>query len=171
MENKRRVRRTIFIYCEGKTDHLFVKFLKSMYWDYRNKVVKPKQGSGGGPKTFFIEVLKNAQVRNYDEKYIVLDSNSKGEEEKSKIQKKGKDSHIELIWQRPCLEGVLLRILNGNQFINMSSRQCKSQFKREYLSKNTSFSESLLKKLFTKEVLDKKRQEVQELNRLIQVME
>ena len=166
-------RQTIFIYCEGKTDALFVQHLKKLYLLRGTKHVTIKPGTGGDPYTLISKIENNAQVRDYDEKYIVLDSDDKNKEELQKIEKsaQAKDKDIELIWQKPCLEGVFLRILNNEIFIKEKSECCKSKFNKIYTPDNTHLSEKLLEELFTKNILDSKRQEIQELNWLITLME
>lgn len=171
MKKTKQRRRTIFIYCEGKTDHLFIRYLKKLYLIRGTKQVTLKKGTGGNLSTYISETVKNAQVRDYDEKYIVLDSDNKKEEELEKAQNESKEDNIQLIWQKPCLEGVFLRVLKGGDwFIKEKSESCKSIFKRGYMPGNTPL-ESLLEKLFTKDILDAKKQEIQELGQLIQLME
>ena len=171
MKKTRQIRHTIFIYCEGKTDHLFVQHLKKIYFIRGSKKISLKRGTGGKLSTYISETMKNAQVRDYDEKYIVLDSNGKKEEELKKAQNESQKYDIQLIWQKPCLEGVFLRILKGAQFIKEKSELCKSIFNREYTSDNTPLTETLLEKLFTKDILDTKRKEIKELEQLTQLME
>lgn len=113
---------TIFIYCEGKEDHLFIRHLKKLYLLRGIKKITLKKGTGGALSTFISETVNNAQVRDYDEKYIVLDSDDKKKEELRKAQTESQKHNIQLIWQKPCLEGVFLRILRGNQFIKDKER-------------------------------------------------
>lgn len=182
MKKLKQLRHTIFIYCEGKTDHLFVRYLKKLYLFRGTKQITLKKGTGGKLFTFILETVKNAQVREYNEKYIVLDSDGKKEEELEKEFKEAQnrikrdninkdDINIQLIWQKPCLEGVFLRILKGNQFIKEKSELCKSIFNKEYIQSKTPLTEALLEKLFTTDILNAKRQEVQELDQLIRLME
>ena len=170
MRKTQQRRHTIFIYCEGKTDRLFVQHLKDLYILRGVKQVYLKRGTGGDLSTYISETVKNAQVRDFDEKYIVLDSNGKKEQKLKRAEEESQKHKIQLIWQRPCLEGVFLRILKGEQFIREKSRTCKSVFNKEYMSDNTPLTETLLKRLFTKNILDKKRKEIKELDQLIQLM-
>ena len=101
----------------------------------------------------------------------MLDSNGKSDKELQEATKLAQGKDIQLIWQTPCLEGVFLRILKGGQFINKNSDICKSTFNKEYLREKKVLSDTLLKKLFTKDILNSKRQEIPELDQLIQLME
>ena len=125
MKKLRQVKHTIFIYCEGKTDYLFVQHLKKLYSSHRTKKITLKKGTGGELSTFLSDVVKNAQVRDYDEKYILLDSDSKTEQELKELEKthlKAETKEIQLIWQKPCLEGVFLRILEDYQLLKEQSK-------------------------------------------------
>ena len=152
---------------------MFVRYLKKLYLVRGTKQITLKKGTGGQLSTFISETVKIAQVREYNEKYIVLDSDGKKEEELKEAQNKiEKDKiNIQLVWQKPCLEGIFLRILKGNQLIKEKSEKCKSIFTKEYIQDKTPLTETLLEKLFTKEILNVKRKEVQELDQLIRLME
>ena len=163
-------RYTIFIYCEGKTDSLFVQHLKNLYSLRGVNHIRIKPGTGGDYSTFITDIIRNAQVRDFDEKYIVLDSNGKTKKELKQTETESQKENIKLIWQKPCLEGVFLRILKGNHFINEKSEKCKSIFKQEYMAGNISL-EILLEKLFTKDILDTKRRDIEELDQIIQLMQ
>ena len=171
MVKKRPLRHTIVIGCEGKTDHLFVSHLKKLYPSRGTKHITLKEGSGGDIFTFISEITKNARIRDYDEKWIVWDSNGKSQRELKKAEREVQGNDIQLIWQRPCLEGVLLRILKGTRFENESSARCKSLFKREYWPNNTTWPDTLLEKLFPKNILEPKRREVSELDQLLKLIE
>ena len=171
-QSRRVRRRTIFIYCEGKTDALFVQHLKDLYLQHRTKQITIRKGAGGGDSKFILAVKKEASSAEYDKKYIVLDSNGKTPQEREELKISAKREEIQLIWQRPCLEGVFLRILKTENFIKKSSQHCKSTFKENYLnSNNQSLTPHVLKKILNKSILEKKRQQLLELNQLIQLME
>jgi len=79
--NNDKTAKAYFIYCEGKTDALFVRHLKKLYLDRGTKHISIKGGTGGDHSTLIKEVEKNAQARSYDKKYILLDRNGKKQEE------------------------------------------------------------------------------------------
>ena len=171
MRNLRQVRHTLFIYCEGKTDYLFVHHLKKLYLIRGSKQIKIKKGSGGDISTFISDTVKNAQVRDYDEKYIVLDTDRKSDAELEEAKHQSHQKNIHLIWQKPCLEGIFLRILKNDKLIQETSESCKALFYKEYNQNNKAFTEELLNTLFPKTLLDNRRQKIKELNQLIQLME
>ena len=168
---KRTARTTVFIYCEGKTEHLFVKHLKDLYLVRGTRQVTLKKGTGGDISTFISETLKNATIRDYDGKYILLDADRRSKKERELLAKSAQDDNIQLIWQIPCLEGVLLKILGDREVENQESFVCKKNFKRKYLAGNMILSEPLLKKLLPKGVLDAKRKSIPELDLLIYSIE
>ena len=171
MKNLRQVRHTLFIYCEGKTDYLFVHHLKKLYLIRGFKQITIKKGSGGDISTFISNTVKNAQVRGYDEKYIVLDTDKKSNAELEEAEQQSCQNNIQLIWQKPCLEGLFLRILKNNQITQETSESCKTLFYKEYNQNNKTLTKKLVNTLFPKIILDSRRQKIKELNQLIQLME
>lgn len=167
----RRRKHTVFIYCEGRTDKLFAQHLKNLYVIRGTKKITLKEGTGGGFSTFISNTLKYAQERDYDVKCILLDSNGKKPKELKDSETKSENHHISLIWQKPCLEGVLLRILKATALPqNTSSKKCKDIFKKEYPNDHP-LKETSLEKLFPKDILNKQRKDIPELDQLIKIME
>ena len=163
MNLKRQIRHTVFIYCEGKTDAEFAQYLKKLYSIRGTKHIKIKTGRGGDLSTFLSAIRRDAQVRDYDEKYILLDSNGKSPEELKESKQESQKHDTLLIWQRPCLEGVFLRVLNPKGFIpDKTSKKCKDIFYKDY-AKHATLT-TVLETLFTKTLMDKKRKEIPELN-------
>ena len=173
MKKSRYTRHTILIYCEGKTDYLFALHLKKLFPSRGFKTITLIKGRGGALSTFISDIEN--KPGEYDKKYIVLDSNGKREEDLREAQNQSQKHNIELIWQKPCLEGIFLRILKGNQFIKEKSESCKDIFYKKYTSDRKPLTEKLLNQLFTKlfakDFLNTKRQEVPELDQLIRLME
>ena len=171
MKKLKQVRHTIFIYCEGKTDHLFICHLKKLYLIRGSKQVTLKKGTGGGISTFISNTDSNAQIRDYNEKYIVLDADNKKNTDLEKAEQQASECKIKLIWQKPCLEGLFLRILKNNQHIQETSEECKTRFYKEYNQNNKSLTENLMITLFSKTLLNNRRQKITELDQLIKLME
>ena len=171
MRNLIQIRYTLFIYCEGKTDYLFVRHLKNLYLIRGSKQIKIKKGSGGDISTFISDTVNNVQVSGYDEKYIVLDTDKKSDAELEEAKQQSRQENIHLIWQKPCLEGLFLRILKNNKLNQETSESCKTLFYKEYNQNNKTLTEELLSTLFPKILLDNRRQKIKELDQLIQLME
>jgi len=126
MKKLKETRHTLFIYCEGKTDYLFIRHLKQLYLIRGSKQFTLKKGTGGDVFTFISDTANNAQVRDYDEKYIVLDADKKTEIELKGAEIQSSENKIDkLIWQKPCLEGLFLQILNNKPHIQETSELCK----------------------------------------------
>ena len=170
MKKLKLIRYTISIYCEGKTDYLFSCYLKKLYLTRGSKQITLKRGTGGDISTFISNTVKNAQIRDYDEKFIVLDADQKTKNELKKAEQQSFKEKIKIIWQKLCLEGLFLRILKNNQHTQKTSKECKNLFYKEYNPNNKPL-EDLLNTLFPKELLETKRQEVAELDQLIKLME
>lgn len=67
-------------------------------------------------------------MRDYNEKYIVLDADQKTKTELNKTEKQISEHEIKLIRQKPCLEGFLLSVLEHNNRIQKTSGECKNLF-------------------------------------------
>ena len=169
--NLKRQKHTIFIYCEGKTDKLFAQHLKKLYINRGTKKINLKEGTGGDFFTFITEILKNPDSIGCNEKYILLDTNGKKSEELKESESKSEEHDISLIWQKPCLEGVFLRILEPKTSLtNKTSKQCKDIFYKKYI-KHPPLTTAKLENLFPKDKLNKKRKDIPELDQLITIME
>ena len=171
MKYPRQIRHTLFIYCEGKTDHLFIKYLKKLYSVRGSKHITLKKGVGGDASTFILETVKHTQQHEYDEIYIVSDTDQRTTNELQTIEKNYKQKNIQFIWQKPCVEGMFLKILKEKSYTHETSKVCKNLFYKEYSPNNPSLTKSLLNKLFSKKTLDSKRQKISELDQLIKLME
>ena len=161
----RRQKRTIFIYCEGKTDYLFIQYLKIVF-SSSSKRIKPKKRNGGGPSSMIRKIANNS-AEEYDEKYIFLDLDQDKNKEQCENDAKQKD--ITLIWSDPCLEGLFLQILNNNSQMP-NSKKYKSYFKNKYNSGQDKYDLVKLKELFPKDKLISKKEKISTLSQLIEII-
>ena len=167
MNFKRQVRHTVIIYCEGKTDKLFLQYLKKLYVDRGIKKITIKEKRGASRLSSNME--KIAQITGHDKKCILLDINNKKPQKIKELGEESTRNDIQLIWQEPCLEGVFLKILDKT-LLKETSQKCKNIFYKKHTNQ-TALTTVLLEKLFTKTILNKKRKEIPELNQLIKIME
>jgi hypothetical protein len=84
---------------------------------------------------------------------------------KTKV-KEAKQKRITLIGSTPCLEGLLLKILGKK--VPVLSDECKKSLHPLLCGKET--DKRSYEKLFTKEVLDTVRDEIEELDTLIKLI-
>ena len=85
-------------------------------------------------------------------------------------RREAKDRNIELLENTPCLEYLLISIINEKPKEKKSS-WCKSEFELKYLNRKKRRESNEYGKLFPKELLDSKRSIISELDKLISIME
>ena len=170
---QRKQRQTILIYCEGKTEKIFVKYLYALFTSetqLKNRRIKIKEGDGGGP-LHLINKVKNDPA-SYSDKYIFLDMDKKSKIEIKNLEETARKNHIELIWSVPCLEGLFLKILKDNfNEKSFDSARCKSLFKNEYNKGQDSWDKDLLEKYFSKMRLNTKKRTIPILKKIIHIIQ
>jgi len=115
---------------------------------------------GKAPNGPIDEAISYKKQREYDEIVVLLDTDIAWTEEKIN---EAKDNNIELVGSEPCLEGLLLKILDKS--VPDKSKKCKTQLQNMLPGKSTE-SRSYAS-LFPKELLDKVRNKVKPLGTLI----
>lgn len=168
---KKKVRsanRTVLLHGEGQHEEVFLKHLKSLYSFGRNINVKIQRGRGGDQSGMVTHVVNT--VGSFDKRFVVLD-NDRGEKSISAARKNAREHSIGLIENSPCIEAVLLAILNdGNSFKERESKWCKKHFETKYMNENKKYDVKEYSKIFPKALLDKQKDKVPELKVLIDII-
>ena len=165
-KKRRRVKKTLLIFGEGSREEIFLKHLKKLYSYNRGVEIKIKKGKGGDAPGIVINADK--VLGDFDRRIVVLD-NDKSKAEMAKAREESKNRKIELLENTPCLEFLFLSIVNKKPN-GKNSSWCKSEFESKYLSSKKRGEPSEYDKLFPQKLLDSKRMEVDELNKLILIM-
>jgi len=152
---------------EGFSDGIFLRHLKKFYSFNSGFAITIKNGKGGDAKSIVTEAIRTPGA--FDKKIVVLD-NDKPESEMEEARIIARKKKIELIENTPCLESLLLSIINQKP-INKNSSWCKKELESKYLNKNKRSEPSEYDKLFPKDLLDSKRSSISELDKLILAME
>ncbi|KKR12278.1 MAG: hypothetical protein UT41_C0002G0052 [Candidatus Wolfebacteria bacterium GW2011_GWC2_39_22] len=163
----RQANKTLLIFGEGLGEEVFLKHLRGLYAQKKNVRITIKAGKGGSADRIVIDASK--ERADYDERIVVLD-NDKASSEMGRARKEAKERGIRLLENTPCLEAVLLAILDKRPS-NKDSIWCKHEFEANYLEKKKRGDMDEYKKLFKKELLEEKRFRVAELGKFISVME
>lgn len=167
-QKRRQVSKTLLVFGEGFGEEMFLKHLKSLYHSRDNGIgIKIYKGKGGDPYNIIIDAYKVPGA--FDRKIVVLD-NDKTETEIIKARQEAKKRSIELIENTPCLEFVLVSILDKKPH-SRDSKWCKGEFESKYLDKKKRSELDEYLKLFPKDLLDKQRVKISELDSLISIME
>jgi hypothetical protein len=166
-KKKRQANKTLLVFGEGFGEEMFLKHLKSLYSYKSNVAITIKKGKGGDAKNIVIDAAKIPGA--FDRKIVILD-NDKTKTEMAKARQEAKNRGIELIENTPCLEHLLVSILDEKPS-GKNSNWCKGEFESKYIDKKKRGEPSEYIKLFPKKLLDDKRSEISGLNKLILIME
>lgn len=166
-KKKRDVVDTLLIFGEGYDEEVFLKHLRSMYSYNSNKKITIKKGKGGDPKNIVIDASKIPG--GYTKRVVLLD-NDKSKLEMDEARLEAKNRCIDLIENTPCLEYLLLTILN-KALKGKKSAWCKSEFEKKFIDKKKRCEAIEYKKIFPKKLLEVRRLKIAELNKLILIME
>ena len=114
-----------FLGCEGESEVAYGVRVQELVSEQRNDVYLrsvPLRPGGGDPLTLVQtacskleqEALRTSGL-SYKSKWILLDSDLKDKDKTQAVAaiKLSKENDINLIWQRPCHEGFLLRHIKG----------------------------------------------------------
>ncbi len=168
-KKRRAASQTLLMYGEGLGEEMFLKYLKGLYTRDSGVAVTIRNGKGGNAVNIVIDA-SNAPG-DFNKRVVVLD-NDKGGAEMQQARQEATNRGIELIENTPCLEAVLLAVLNnGKNYSDKQSAWCKQQFQSDYIDKKKRTELSEYGKIFPKTLLDKQRVEVRELGMIISTME
>lgn len=168
-KKRRSANKTLLVYGEGLAEEMFLKYLRGLYAHNSNSAVKILNGKGGNAVNIVIDADNTPGA--FDRKIVVLD-NDKTSGEMTQARDEAKKRNIELLENSPCLEAMLLSVLNnGASYANKDSSWCKGEFESKHLDKKKRTEPNEYIKIFPKTLLDAQRSKVSELNNLISLME
>jgi Cft2 family RNA processing exonuclease len=168
-KKRRSAHRTLLVFGEGLCEEVFLKHLRKLYSYNSNVTIKVLRGKGGTPADVVIDSYKIPG--DYETRVVVVD-NDKSQQEMELARKEAKRRKITLIENTPCIEALLLSILNGSKdFSNKTSDWCKKEFESKYIEKKKRSEPEPYEKLFTKSLLDSSRSKLNVLDTMINLME
>ncbi len=168
-KKQRSAKQTSLIYGEGQAEEVFLKYLKGLFAKDSGFAITIKRGKGGTADGIVLGAAKH--IGAYDEKCVVLDGD-KSKTEMERARKLATDHGIKLIENTPCLEGLLLAILEPDENFNgKTSAWCKSRFEKNFIEKKQRTELHRYEKLFPKSVLNKARKRVSSLHEIVLVLE
>ncbi len=168
-KKRRAANQTLLVYGEGLGEEIFLKYLRNLYARDSGVAVTIRNGKGGNAVNIIIDA-SNAPG-GFDKRIVVLD-NDKGDAEMQQARQEAIKRGIELIENTPCLEAILLAILHdGESYFDKQSSWCKNEFESKYLDKKKRTELSEYGKYFPKGLLDKQKAKLQELDKLISIMD
>lgn len=139
----------LIVVGEGPQDKAFLNYMKSLH-DIREsgQTVTISSADGGSPGDIINTVIRKHRHTDFDERYVLLDSDVPISQQ---VRAKAKKQKIVLIESTPhCLEGMLLDVLG--QFIPSTSKACKAAMHPQLSSEPT--NPKAYAALFPQSVLD-----------------
>ena len=158
---RRAARHTILLVGEGTTDWAFLKYIKSLYI-IRGCGVSAKvlNARGKGPDHVVDYAIRQRQNAAYDRIIALLDSDL---EISPAAHKRTKSKKIQIIRAKPCIEGLLFKILG--KYVPATSADCKARVGDKLPARLTAPED--YQASFQKDLLDERRDDVPELGRLL----
>lgn len=168
-KRRRSAHKTRLIYCEGLEDFVVIKYLRGLYSQDSGISCKVLRGKGGSADGI---VAQASSVQGaYDDRRVVLD-NDKPKAEMTKARQIARQKGIKIIELRPCIEALLLSILEPRKKIHAkSSSWCKKEFESRYISDRQRSNIKRLESLLPKYLLDTRREGNEALNKIIKLFE
>ncbi len=165
---KKFTRKTRLIFTEGLHEEMFLKLLQ-FHYGHKKVSIKIKKGRGGSPEQLVIE--SSRLFGEFNERVVVFDID-KTKTEIDAATKKAKELSIVLVKNFPCLDSVLLAILDSaRDYSNKKSEWCKKEFQDKYIPKGDRDDLRKYKKVFPINLLDKRRKNYAPLDIMINLIE
>lgn len=168
-KKRRSAKKTILIFGEGLGEEMFLKHLRRIYSRDSGTQIKIQKGKGGTSDRVVIDADKTP---GYFDKKIVIIDNDKAKSEMERARREAKNRAVSLLENTPCLEFILLSILENEQKLReKKSNWYKKEFEAKYIIKKKRGDSIEYEKLFSKFLLEERRLKISDLNRLISIME
>ena len=150
---------------EGKADAAFLAHLRRLYCtDGKGVNVTIRNANGKGPGNVIATAIGAMRIASFDKMLCLLDTDLDWTAENKKDAKRKK---IELIGSTPCLEGLLLLILQKT--VPATSDECKRDLK--ILTSKSMYEPDDYLELFTFVQLQIARSKIADLNRMLYLYE
>jgi len=172
--NKRKpcsAKRTALLVGEGETEYAFLCHLKRCFVERESGIfVKVEPAHGGSPETVIRTARKLLDQRAYDRCLILMDTDLPWP--KARPHKVDR-TRITYVAAKPCVEGLLLAILQHKGIVPASSMaaQCKKVFYDNYIAEKKRTDPKAYEKHFTRDVLNARRKMCVELDVILGHME
>ena len=165
---------TVLIVGEGPTEKAFLQFIKELYiMRDADIVVKVECGSGGAPCSVVQRAIRLRGSRAYDKCFVLFDADLPLETDGKLKHRMKKKPSVGILNATPCIEGLFLAILRYPNFSQKSatSDNCKREFEASYLSAEKKMDKRAYASHFSKEVLDRIRKDITELDAILKAMQ
>ena len=173
----RTIQKSLVLFGEGKSEAAFLSHLRELYRsELLNTRICIDAGRGGSPQCVADRLMsKHLDLKSLDGALLLIDSDTTIDK---KLEEKLKNLSVKLLFSEPvCLEDLLLRLLNDDSLrrVKNNAVQLKKYFQKTYLKtdRGCEYIAKLKKtcpKLFTKSLIEQKRNENQVLETILTFM-
>lgn len=168
MPRRRRTKKTRLVYCEGAHDRAFLECIKSVY-SSEVYTVDVRRGAGGD-QPHLVEAA-NKKGRAYDQAFLKVDGD-RDLEEMATADSLAEELKVILLRTKPCLEALLITILEPNKRIgSWNAARLKRYFQETYIPESKRTDARAYSAVFTKQVLDEARGRLAELDALVRLFQ
>ncbi len=171
-------RRAIFISVEGASDRAFVQFLgKWCKRKERHLSLKVKPANGGNSVDVVKDAIgylsKSSAEKEFRQRLVLLDSDRIPQDMQSKRDASALASKdkIEVIWQTPNLEGLLVRLHPGHEDRQLQASIAKTELKKLWPEYDKSLTVQQLEHRFDLDGLRRAAKYDMYLQRLLAILE
>lgn len=169
----RKTKTTVLIVGEGQKDKAFIQSLQEMYISREDNIaVKVECGSGGSPRCVIEKTIRLRDNKAYDKCVVLLDADRRLETDRELKRRMKEKPPVEIIWVKPCMEGLLLEILRHPNFSRhkASVDSCKHAFAL-YLPIDKQTEKYSYARIFSRATLDSHRRSIRELDTIFKAMQ
>ena len=169
----RHTKKTVLIVGEGPTEKAFLQYLKDQYITREMDIaVQVECGSGGSPISVVEKAVRLKGSRAYDKCFVLVDADLPFEPDEELEKRMRRKPHIEMLNATPCIEGLLLAILDSN-FSQQATTSVESKrvFETKHLPEDKKTDKRSYERIFSRQVIEERRSEVLELDAILKAME
>lgn len=165
-KRRRVVNSTALVYCEGAHDLAFLRHLINIYTQAgkTNTKFRSKQGKGGSADSLLNEVQNMPGA--FDRKIVKTDRDRDANEIR-KAEILASKLNVIVAWSNPCIEALLLSIIDGKNYSRYKSKTCKDLFERNHIPTNKRTDSRAYEKKYTIELLESAKNRLPELEIII----
>jgi hypothetical protein len=166
MREARKIRKTLLLVGEGDTEEAFLKYLRSRYCTNGQGVnATVCNAHGKGPQHVVVSAIRQSRNADYDRVVVLMDTDIPWDAE---TLKQAESNDIVLVGSQPCVEGLLLDILE--QPIPEASRACKDAIQKKIPGVDLTEAKNY-QTHFSYQVLESARRKIAELDNLLKYIE
>lgn len=169
----RKTKVTVLIVGEGSKDKAFLRHLQDMYVSREDDIiVKIECASGGSPRSIVEKATRLRSASGYDKCMVIIDQDRSLETDRELRRRMKEHPPVQIVWIKPCMEGLLLEILRYPNFSrhDVSTGFCKRQFEA-HIQIDRQTEKSSYARIFSKDKLDSCRRTIRDLNTILKVMQ